>query len=118
MDFQLDPSFAVYKRLNKLPTKTHINLIHSSMQLRIYNTRIQLFSFFALAALLARVLARLEDCRHASNEIRAAWSALAVTVAFALAITYSLPCTMAAVSAGLNAAVPTACSLELLLAMK
>jgi hypothetical protein len=71
----------------------------------IYNTRIQLFSFFALAALFARVLARLEDCRHAPIVIRA-WSALAVTVAFAVAITYSLPCTMAAVSAGLSAAAP------------
>ena len=47
----------------------------------------------------------MEDCRHAPIVIRA-WIALAVTVAFALAITYSLPCTMAAGSAAHNAAGP------------
>jgi len=38
MDFQLDPSYAVHKILNKLPIKTHINLIHSIEHAAAYIT--------------------------------------------------------------------------------
>ena len=72
-----------------------------------YNTKVQLFTFSPLQPFsqLSLLLAPLEDCRHARIVCRA-WSALAVSVTYVVAVACSRPSIMAAGIAARNAAVP------------